>query len=82
MMSDESSSQQPAVSASMSDILFCGARLSYLEFVLSCLSISQDVVSKEGSQLSKVCHAACGRSCMATNAWPASAGNHAKVPDW
>lgn len=43
--------------SSVSEVLFCGTRLSYLDFVLSCLAISQDVIGKDINQLGKVCSA-------------------------
>eukprot|EP00892_Ulva_mutabilis_P010921 jgi/Ulvmu1/8200/UM041_0009.1 len=53
----------------VSDIMFCGTLLSYLDFVLSCLAISQDVVGKGGSQLSKV-------GLLCTACWQYQHGSH------
>lgn len=53
-ISNPADSQQQVEPSSMRDILFCSTRLLYLDFVLSCVAISQDVINKDGSQLSKV----------------------------
>lgn len=66
--SSPADSQQQVEPSSTADVLFCGTRLSYLDFVLSCLAISQDVVNKEGSQLSKVC-VICISGSILTKQW-------------
>ena len=37
-----------------SDVLFCGLRLTYVEFVLSCIAIAANMVTKDDGLLSKV----------------------------
>jgi hypothetical protein len=38
-----------------SDTLFCGIKLTYFEFILSCIAIAADMITKDEPLLAKVC---------------------------
>lgn len=46
----------PAAAADVrsSDVLLCGLKLTYLEFVMSCIAIAADMVTKDEPLLTKV----------------------------
>lgn len=55
VVQDMSSTQAVKSSVSSSDALLCGVKLTYLEFVMSCIALAAEKVTKDESLVAKVC---------------------------